>query len=97
MQFYYDEDELRGRYLRLFTRPGRGRALFASTVPPGRFESLPLEGSVELCAAALTDYSTGEGRLKFRGGSSRLVLPIDEGPAGRHEVMRLFLDVAPAR
>lgn len=93
---HYEDGPSNGRRVVFWARPGKGHLLHLRALPPGRYEELPREGSIELLTVALVDSATGTGELKRRDLRTRLVLPETAAEGDRHEVVRFCLDLAPA-
>lgn len=77
-------------------RPDKGRLLHLEALPPGRYEDLPTDGSVELLTVFWTDLAVGKARLKRREQRTRLILPEALAEGDHYEGIRIFLEIAPA-
>ncbi len=91
----YDDRVSNHRRLVFWARP-TGRLKKLTALPPGRYEELPAEGSIELMTIVLSDLADGSAQLKRRGYETRVVLPGPLAEGDRVETARVFLDVAPA-
>lgn len=76
-----------------FARPGHGSTPTAMALPPGRYEELPMPGTVELMTIVLADVDEGEPTLRRREGRTVLVPPAGMGEDDRMTTWRLFLDI----
>ncbi|MDA1195111.1 MAG: hypothetical protein O2894_07990 [Planctomycetota bacterium] len=83
------------RRLLQWVRPGQGRVQAAHALPPGRYEALPSEGSIELATVVLSDLAQGEVRLRRREYEGLVLSPADLAPLDQVLVWRLYLDLAP--
>ena len=78
-----------------FARPGHGSTQTAMALPPGRYEDLPMPGSLELMTIVLADVDQGEVTVRRREGRTLVAPPAGMGPDDQVTVWRLFLDIEP--
>jgi hypothetical protein len=79
-----------------FTRPGAASTAALDALPPGGYEDLPSQGSVELATVVLADLTSGHVTLRRRDLTCRVLAPKPPAAGDRVHVLRLFLDLAPA-
>jgi hypothetical protein len=95
VDYHFDDRVGNNRRLAYWARPGMGKLQHQSALPPGRYEALPREGSIELLTVAMSDLSSGELELKRRELQTRVLQPAALEPGDRVEIVRVFLDLAP--
>lgn len=84
-------------YLRFtnWSRPGKGVVQAVSALPSGRYEDLPMPGTIELLTLAFSDLAEGAVTLRRREQGSVLRPPASMGPEDRILTWSLFLDIEP--
>jgi hypothetical protein len=95
VDYHFGDEAVTQRQLLAWTRPGRGTVKASEVLPPGKYEPMPLKGTVELVSIIIADLGEGTATLQRRGPRTTLRAPKPLAPGDRIRRVRLFLDFEP--